>query len=301
MSRLWQRDADRLVSVADPITVSVVIPALNEAGSVGDVVSRLRKAAVWHEVLVIDDGSTDATADRARAAGAVVIRHPYTKGNGAATKTGLRAASGQFVLICDADGQHPPEVAPRLVSRLGDYDLVVGARSAGTHATRLRRWGNGALNLLASYLTGMRIPDLTCGFRAARLTCIREFQHLLPNGFSTPTTTTLAFVKAGYNVAFEPFDAQRGTGSSNMNLTREGARFVLILAKVVTLFSPMRIFLPISTGTFLLGAGYATAAVWQGGRIPNGAVLLILFSALAFLVGLVSEQIASIRFGGESR
>jgi len=285
--------------VADPASVSVVIPALNEADSVGDVVRRLRAAGNWREVLVIDDGSTDATADAARAAGAVVIRHPYTKGNGAATKTGLRAATGEFVLVCDADGQHPPEDACRLVARLGDFDLVVGARASTTHATRLRRWGNELLNLLASYLTGMRIPDLTCGFRAARLSCLREFQHLLPNGFSTPTTTTLAFVKAGYNVAFEPFHAEPGTGNSKMNLARDGARFVLILAKVVTLFSPMRIFLPISTATFLLGAGYGLVAVWEGGRIPNGAVLLILFSALAFLVGLVSEQIASIRFGGE--
>jgi glycosyltransferase involved in cell wall biosynthesis len=287
--------------VAEPTSVSVVIPALNEAESVGDVVRRLRAAGSWHEILVIDDGSTDATAEEARAAGAMVIRHPYTKGNGAATKTGLRAATGQFVLVCDADGQHPPEEACRIVARLGEFDLVVGARSPATHATWVRRWGNGLLNLLASYLTGMRIPDLTCGFRAARLTCLREFQHLLPNGFSTPTTTTLAFVKAGYNVVFEPFDARRGTGSSKMNLAREGARFVLILAKVVTLFSPMRIFLPISTGTFLLGAGYGVAEMWAGGRIPNGAVLLILFSALAFLVGLVSEQIASIRFGGEPR
>lgn len=287
--------------MAEPSSVSILIPAMNEAVGVGDVVSRLLSAARWHELIVIDDGSTDSTAARARAAGARVISHPYTKGNGAAVKTGLRNATGEYILIIDADGQHPPEEACRLIARLGDFDLVVGARVPSTHASVARRCGNALLNGLATYLTGLRIPDLTSGFRAARRSCIQEFQHLLPNGFSTPTTTTLAFIKAGYNVAFETFEGRQGSGISKVHLLRDGARFLLILLKVVTLFSPLRIFVPVSVTAFLLGAVYAGTSIMAGGRIPNGAVLLILFAALAFLVGLVSEQIASLRFGGVIR
>jgi glycosyltransferase involved in cell wall biosynthesis len=271
---------------------------MNEEQAIGAVVSALRQAAAWHELLVIDDGSTDATAARAQAAGAHVVRHPYNKGNGAAVKTGIRHASGAYVLIIDADGQHPPADAVRLVSRLGDYDLVVGARDGATQATAVRRGGNAVLNWLAGYLTGRNIPDLTSGFRAARTTCLREFLHLLPNGFSTPTTTTLAFIKAGYNVAFEPVAARQRVGTSKIRLARDGTRFFLILLKIVTLFSPLRIFLPISGVAFVTGAAYGSWNAVAHGRIPNGAVLLVLFAVVVFLVGLVSEQIAALRFDG---
>src|SRR5262249_5852702 len=155
------------------------------------VIRDLKGAASWCEILVVDDGSADATAEAASSAGARVIRHPYNKGNGAAVKSGIRAAVGEFVMIIDADGQHNPQDALRLTARLGEYDLVVGARSAETQAGSGRRWGNAVLNRLATYLTEREIPDLTSGFRAARRECLREFLHLLPNGFSTPTTTTL--------------------------------------------------------------------------------------------------------------
>src|SRR4051812_31528225 len=163
---------------------------MDEAEAIGGVVSRLREAAGWREIIVVDDGSSDETAARASAAGASVVRHPYNKGNGAAVKTGIRRAQGEFVLIIDADGQHPPEDARRLAARLGDYDLVIGARAASTQATAARRAGNALLNGLATYLTGRPIADLTSGFRGARAEHLREFIHLLPNGFSTPTTTT---------------------------------------------------------------------------------------------------------------
>ena len=286
--------------MADPSSVSVVIPAMDEAGAIGAIVSRLHAVARWHEVLVIDDGSNDATADAARAAGARVIRHPYNKGNGAAVKTGIRNATGEFILIIDADGQHPPEEARRLVSRLGEYDMVIGARAPSMHATLGRRGGNALLNGLAGYLTGMAIPDLTSGFRGARSECLREFLHLLPNGFSTPTTTTLAFMRAGYNVAFEPVEAQPRVGRSKIRFSRDGTRFLLIMLKVVTLFSPLRIFGPISLLSCLAGAVYGLWNVAAVGRIPNGAVLLILFAVVVFLVGLVSEQVSSLRFGGPS-
>jgi len=191
----------------DPITqlpdsTSVIVPAFNEAASIAALVSGLRAAATWGEILVVDDGSEDQTSERARTAGARVIRHPYNKGNGAAVKTGIRNATGIFILIIDDDGQHRPADALRLVAQLDTYDLVVGARSTETQATTVRRYGNAMLNWTASYLTERPIPDLTSGFRAARRSCLVEFLHLLPNGFSTPTTTTLAFLKAGYSVRF---------------------------------------------------------------------------------------------------
>ncbi len=271
---------------------------MNEEHAIGDIVLQLRDMTAWREVLVVDDGSSDATGVRAAAAGARVVRHPYNKGNGAAVKTGIRHAAGEYVLIIDADGQHAPADALRLIAPLGEYDLVVGAREAATQANGARRSGNTLLNWLASYLTGRHIPDLTSGFRAARTTCLREFLHLLPNGFSTPTTTTLAFIKAGYNVAFVPIQARRRSGTSKIRFTRDGARFFLILLKIVTLFSPLRIFLPISGIAFLAGASYGAWNALAHGRIPNGSVLLVLFAVVVFLVGLVSEQIAALRFDG---
>jgi len=282
--------------LADPSLVSVVIPALDEAATIGDVVTTLRASASWREVLVVDDGSSDRTAELAQGAGARVIRHPYTKGNGAAVKSGIRQATGEFVLILDGDGQHPPDDAPRLTGRLGEYDLVVGARAGASHASIARRAGNALLSALASYLTSRDIPDLTSGFRAARRECLREFLHLLPNGFSTPTTTTLAFIRAGYSVAFEPVRTARRVGRSKIRFSRDGATFLLIVLKIVTLFSPLRIFLPISLVSLFVGALYGAWNVVAYGRIPNGAVVLILFAALVFLVGLVSEQVASLRF-----
>ena len=278
--------------------VSIVIPAYNEAASIGAVVSELLATASWHEVIVVDDGSSDDTGARAAAAGARVIRHPYNKGNGAAVKTGIRRATGTFVLIIDADGQHRPSDAVRLVARLDTYDLVVGARSNATQATLARRAGNALLNRIASYLTRQTIPDLTSGFRAARRECLVEFLHLLPNGFSTPTTTTLAFMKAGYSVRFEPIDAAARSGSSKIKLGSDGVQFFLILLKVITIFSPLRIFLPLSVTAFLAGGGYALWTILTQSHVTNSSVLLILLSVVIFLVGLVSEQISSLRFEG---
>src|SRR5262245_44290199 len=284
--------------MADPQQVSVVIPALNEAGAIAEVVRGLAAAASWAGILVVDDGSGDETAAREAAAGARVLRQPYTKGNGAAVKTGIRAAAGDYLLIIDGDGQHPPSDAVRLASRLGEYDLVVGARAPGTQAGLTRRAGNALLNGLASFLTEREIPDLTSGFRAARRDCLLEFLHLLPNGFSTPTTTTIAFLRAGYNVAFEPIDARQRVGESKIRLSRDGPKFLLIMMRVMTIFSPLRIFLPISVVSFLAGAAYAVYTIIEQGKIPNGAVLLIMFAVIVFLVGLVSDQVAALRFDG---
>jgi len=275
---------------------SVVIPAFNEGASIAAVVRDLTSAARWLEILVVDDGSSDETVAQAAAGGARVIRHPYNKGNGAAVKSGVRRATGDAILIVDGDGQHRPADAVRLVNRLDEYDLVVGARSAATQATTARRLGNALLNRLATYLTDREIPDLTSGFRAARRECMLEFLHLLPNGFSTPTTTTLAFIKGGYSVAFEPIDAEQRQGKSKIKLARDGAKFFLILLKIITIFSPLKIFVPVSVVTFLLGFGYAVWTAVSQSHVTNSSVLLILLAVVIFLVGLVSEQISALRF-----
>ncbi len=284
--------------MAEPASVSVVIPAYNEADAIADVVSALAATGPWHEIIVVDDGSADATAARAADAGATVVRHPYNKGNGAAVKSGIRRASGEFVLIIDGDGQHQASDAQRIVGKLGEYDLVIGARPAATQATHARRMGNAALNRMASYLTGRAIPDLTSGFRAARREHLHEFIHLLPNGYSTPTTTTLAFIKAGYNVTFEPTDARPRVGTSKIRLARDGAKFLVIILKIVTLFSPLRVFLPVSLVSFALGATYALWTIATQSKIANSSVLLLMFAVIVFLVGLVSEQISALRFEG---
>lgn len=284
--------------MAVPSQVSIVIPAFNEAEAIAEVVRELRAEADWHEILVVDDGSTDDTANHAEAAGARVIRQPYNKGNGAAVKAGIRAASGEYLLIIDADGQHKPSDAVRLVSHLGTYDLVVGARSSITQAGPVRRMGNALLNWLAGYLAERRIPDLTSGFRGARLDYLREFLFLLPNGFSTPTTTTLAFLKAGHNVRFEPVDARQRTGLSKIRLSSDGVKFLVIILRVITIYSPMRIFLPVAGVSFGLGVVYAAWTIATQMHIANSSVLLIMFGVVVFLVGLVSEQISAQRFDG---
>ena len=285
--------------MAVPSEVSVVIPAYNEGAVIAQVVAAIAKAGPWHEIIVVDDGSKDDTGTHAAAGGAIVIRHPYNKGNGAAVKSGIRRATGNYVLILDGDGQHSPEDARRIVSKLGEYDLVIGARSTSTQATHARRFGNTALNRLASYLTGRDIPDLTSGFRVARRECLREFLHLLPNGFSTPTTTTLAFIKAGYNVTFEPIEARQRIGESKIKFARDGVKFFIIILKIVTLFSPLRVFLPISLASFMLGGAYAVWTIATQSHVTNSSVLLIMMAVIVFLVGLVSAQISALRF--ESR
>jgi glycosyltransferase involved in cell wall biosynthesis len=278
--------------VAEPGSVSVVVPAYNEEAAIAEVVGGLRAAAAWAEVLVVDDGSTDRTAERAAAAGARVVRHPYNKGNGAAVKTGLREARSEVVLLLDADGQHQPQEALRLVAGIGPYDMVIGARSRGDQSA-LRALGNTVFEALASWLTGRDIPDLTSGFRAARRDRMLEFLHLLPNGFSYPTTSCLAFLKAGYNVAFEPIHARRRQGESKIRVWRDGTKFVLMIFKIVTLYSPLKVFFPVAAASFALGAGYGVWNVVRHGKIPMGAALLIQLAVVVFLFGLISEQIAA--------
>jgi glycosyltransferase involved in cell wall biosynthesis len=276
-----------------------VIPAYNEAGSIREVVERVIDELPQAEVIVVDDGSKDGMAARLDGLAARVLRHPYNKGNGAAVKTGIRAARGDWVLLLDADGQHNAEDVGRLLSFTDEYDLVVGARARETQANLARALGNRLLAWLASYVAGRPIPDLTSGFRVMRRSAIMEFIHLLPNGYSYPTTSTLCFFKAGYSVGFVPLRARRRTaGRSNINLTRDGAKFLTIILRILTLFSPLRLFLPICL--MILASGLASAVyesfLFGRLRIPNSAVLLILAGLLVFLMGLISEQIAALRF-----
>ena len=272
--------------------MSVVIPAFDEEAGIGEVVARVRSHAAWREVLVVDDGSSDQTAARAAAAGARVVRHPYNKGNGAAVKTGIREAQADVVLLMDADGQHDPDDIDALLAPLGAHDMVVGARSSKDQPFT-RALGNAVFKALASWLTGRPIPDLTSGFRAARRDRIAEILHLLPNGFSYPTTSCLAFLKAGLSVTFVPIRARKRIGKSKIRALRDGVRFLLIIFKIVTLYSPLKVFFPVSAASFVLGAAYGLWNVERHGKIPMGSALLIQLAVVVFLFGLISEQIAS--------
>ncbi len=278
--------------------LTIVIPAYNEAASIGRVVARTRATKPHCDIVVVDDGSTDQTAIEAANAGARVVRHPYNKGNGAAVKSGIRAARGEVVLLLDADGQHSPEDIDRLLEHIGDYDLVVGARDFSSQAGAHRGFANWAYSTLAGYLVEMKIPDLTSGFRCFKRDKVLEFIHLLPNGYSYPTTTTMSFIKSGYNVKFVPIKAhRRQKGSkSKIRIWRDGIKFVNIILKMITLYNPIKMFLPLALIWFVAGFTYGLVNVFLNGKIPNGSVLLISMSLLIFLFGLISEQIASLRF-----
>lgn len=278
--------------MASPQDVSIVIPAYNEEAVIGSVVLGLKDQAGWREIVVVDDASTDGTAAAAERAGARVIRHPYNKGNGAAVKTGIRDALGDVVLLMDADGQHDPKDAPRVAEPIGVYDMAIGTRSPRDQSAT-RAFGNAVFNALASWLSDRPIPDLTSGFRAARRSLLLEILHLLPNRFSYPTTSCLAFLKAGHNVTFVPVAARARVGASKLEPFRDGVRFLLIILKIVTLYSPLKVFFPVAASSFVLGVAYGIWNVVQHGKIPMGSALLIQLAIVVFLFGLVSEQIAA--------
>lgn len=287
-----------VMPTANPRALSVVLPAKNEQEAVGQTVERIVRAWPQAEVIVVDDGSSDATAQVAEAAGARIIRHPYSKGNGAAIKTGARAASGDIIVFMDADGQHDPAHIQALLDKLEEgYDMVVGARDAAGQASRHRGLANAFYNRLASWMTGHRIDDLTSGFRVVRADKFHEFLHLLPNGFSYPTTCTMAFFRSGYSVAYLPIPVHQRVGTtSHIRIFRDGIRFLLIIFKIATLFSPLKLFAPIATVFFVTGLFYYGWTFHTAGRFTNMSLLLFSAAVIIFLIGLISEQITALTY-----
>lgn len=278
-------------------SISVVLPAKNEAQNIAVVLRRLKHLLPDAEIIVVNDGSTDNTAKLAAKGGAKVISHPYSQGNGASIKTGARNAGGEILVFMDADGQHDPEDIPALLAKLdAGYDMAVGARHARTHASWLRRFANGFYNKLASLMTGYRIEDLTSGFRAVKADKFRRFLYLLPNGFSYPTTSTMAFFRSGFPVAYVPIHAGKREGRSHIKLLRDGIRFFVIIMKIGALFSPMRLFLPLSFLVFMTGASYYAYTFMTSGRFTNMSAVLFLASLFIFLIGILSEQVSSLHY-----
>jgi glycosyltransferase involved in cell wall biosynthesis len=273
------------------------MPAKNEAGGLRLVVPALQQHCPGAEIIVVDDGSTDDTAALCSGLGARVISHPYSKGNGAAIKSGARAASREILVFMDADGQHKPEDVPRLLARMAEgFDMVVGARSRASQAGAHRAAANGLYNVLASWMVDQRVDDLTSGFRAVKAELFRKFLYLLPNGFSYPTTITMSFFRAGYSVTYEPIIAPERIGKSHIRLGRDGLRFFIIIFKIGTLYSPLKLFVPISFAFFMLGAAYYGYTFSTYGRFTNMSALLLITSILVFLIGLISEQISTLNY-----
>jgi glycosyltransferase involved in cell wall biosynthesis len=280
-------------------TYTVVIPARNEAGSLARLLPTLTNhIAHGSEIIVVDDGSEDATASVCIAHGVRVLSHPYPKGNGAAIKTGARAAKGDVLIFMDADGQHKPEDIPALLEKFAEgYDMVIGARQTGSQAGLHRAVANDVFSRFASWMVMQPIADLTSGFRVVRASKFRQFLYLLPNGFSYPTTITMSFFRAGYSVAYVPIDSpRRVSGSSHIHPLRDGLRFLLIIIKVGTLFSPLKLFLPVSAGFFLTGICYYLYTYLSSGRFTNMSALLFISAVFTFLIGIVSEQISALHY-----
>jgi glycosyltransferase involved in cell wall biosynthesis len=277
--------------------VSIVIPAKNEEGGLSQFLSRLLQVCAGAEVIVVNDGSTDGTAAVCQQHGVRCISHPYSKGNGAAIKTGARAASRELIVFMDGDGQHDPADILRLKARIDDgFDMMVGARQSGSQASMGRGLANRFYNRLASYMTGHAVEDLTSGFRMVRADKFRKFLYLLPNGFSYPTTSTMAFFRAGYSVGYEPIDAAKRIGKSHLRPLRDGVRFLLIIFKIGTLYSPLKLFAPIALAGFLAATAWYAHTFMILGRFTNMSALLYTGSIMIFLMGLISEQITALMY-----
>lgn len=273
-------------------SLSIVIPAKNEAAGLRTILPKIAELFRNAEVIVVDDGSTDNSAAVCAEFKVRVVRHQYPMGNGAAIKTGARVAQGDILVFMDADGQHKPEDIPRLLEELAQgYDMAVGARGRKSQAGAHRAFANGFYNRLASWVTNQKIVDLTSGFRAVKAGKFRQFLYLLPNGFSYPTTITMSFFRAGYGVAYVPIDAPKRIGVSHMRLARDGVRFLLIIFKICTLYSPLKLFFPISMAFLATGLGYSGYTLLALHRFTNMSALLFITAMLVFLIGLISEQI----------
>jgi len=284
------------VEEAKKYEVTVLLPAYNEEQAIAGTIQKIRKLYPDFEVLVVDDGSTDNTLKVAMDAGANVWPHPYNIGNGAAVKTGLRMAQGEWIVMMDADGQHKAEDIARLLEYKDSFDMVVGARTRRSETRLHRDIANKLYNWFASYVTKFKVEDLTSGFRLVRASTVRQFIYLLPNTFSYPSTLTMGYLRSGRTVKYVPIQTEKRTGRSKIKLFQDGTRFLLIITKVATLFSPMRVFLPTSAFLFFLALGYYLYTFITQGRFTNMSALLFNSSLIVFMMGLVAEQISQMRY-----
>ena len=283
-------------------SLSIVIPAKNEAKNLKGFLPRLLAVVANAEVIVVNDGSTDDTLAICEQHGVTVVTHPYSKGNGAAIKTGAKSAKGEVIVFLDGDGQHKSEDIPRLLEKLATgYDLVVGARGKQSQADSFRAIANGVYNWLSSAITGHKILDLTSGFRAVKADKFKEFLYLLPNGFSYPTTSTMAFFRAGYSVGYMPIQTGQRLGESHISLLKDGIRFLLIIFKVGTLYSPVKIFLPIAAVFFGTGVLNYIYTYTTQGTFTNMSAVLLMTAIIVFLIGLVSEQVTALMYKDSDR
>ena len=282
--------------------LSIILPAKNEAAALADLLPRIRRAQPDAEIIVVDDGSSDETAALCAKNAVQMVRQPYSMGNGAAIKRGARAAAGDVLVFMDADGQHDPALIDGLLRRLDEgFDMVVGARDWAGQAGVSRGVANTVYNWLASRMTSFPIRDLTSGFRAVRADKFREFLHLLPNGFSYPTTITMAFFRSAYAVAYEPIPVAKRVGKSHIRPLRDGIRFFLIIFKIATLYSPLKLFVPTSAVFFLLGLGHYIYTFVKDHRFTNMSALLFSAAVIVFLIGLISEQITALVYAKAGR
>ena len=280
-----------------PASISIILPSKNEGAALIDLLPELRRLHPAAEIIVVDDGSEDDTPQICQENAVVHIRHPYSKGNGAAIKSGALAASGEYLVMMDADGQHPPDAITTMIEKLDSgYDMVVAARDASSQASLARGIANSLYNKLASMLTGQKVVDLTSGMRAVKAKYFRQFLPILPNGFSYPSTITMAFFRSGYNVAYTPIAARKRIGKSHIRPLQDGIRFLLIIFKLTTLYSPLKIFFPVALLQAFLGFSYYTYTYLSDGRFTNMGVTLVLSAITIFLIGLVSEQMTMLLY-----
>jgi glycosyltransferase involved in cell wall biosynthesis len=278
-------------------SVSVIIPVFNEADTIGQIIREIAALHPDYEIIVVNDGSTDDTAKAAKEAGALVYSHPYNIGNGAAVKSGIRIASGDILVFMDGDGQHQPKDIQRMLEFLPEYDMVVGARARGHHASWWRGLANKVYNVFASYVAKFRVEDLTSGFRAIKSDIAHGLLYLLPNTYSYPTTLTLGVLRSGRNLKYVPVNASaRKEGKSKIRVFRDGIRFFMIITKICALYSPLRVFLPVSVFLFAMGLCYYFYTFIRFGRFTNMSALLFTTAVTIFMIGLVSEQICQMRF-----
>jgi glycosyltransferase involved in cell wall biosynthesis len=278
------------------VSVTILLPAFNEEQAIADTICKIKELYPDFEVLVIDDGSTDNTMQVAMDAGANVWPHPYNIGNGAAVKTGLRMAQGEWIVMMDADGQHDPADIARLLEHKDAFDMVVGARTKHSATSKHRDLANWLYNRIASYVTKFRVEDLTSGFRLVRASVVRDFIYLLPNTFSYPTTLTMGYLRSGRSVKYVAIQTAARQGKSKIKLLSDGTKFFLIIVKIATLFSPLRVFLPLSFLFFCVGIAYYLYTFLTQGRFTNMSALLFNSSIIIFMMGLISEQISQMRY-----